>query len=79
MKEEEEEKSNKTVEVFSGSVWEAEVIKGLLNSHEIPCVIQDGILGAIAPYLDSETSVLVTEDRYEAAKTIIANRDKEKE
>ncbi|ERI84758.1 hypothetical protein HMPREF1981_02234 [Bacteroides pyogenes F0041] len=71
-----EEKYDKAVEVFRGSAWEAEVIKGLLQSHGIPCVIQDGRLGAIAPYIDPDISLLVTEEQYEAAKNLIESNKK---
>ena len=37
-----EEDYSKAIEVFSGSPWEAEIIKGLLESNYIRCVIKDG-------------------------------------
>ena len=37
-----EEDYSKAIEVFSGSPWEAEIIKGLLESNDIRCVIKDG-------------------------------------
>ena len=40
-----EEDYSKAIEVFSGSPWEAEIIKGLLESNDIRCVIKDGIMG----------------------------------
>ena len=33
-----EEDYSRSVEVFSGSPWEAEIIKGLLESNNIRCV-----------------------------------------
>ena len=44
-----EEDYSKAIEVFSGSPWEAEIIKGLLESNDIRCVIKDGIMGTLAP------------------------------
>ena len=38
-----EEDYSKAIEVFSGSPWEAEIIKGLLESNNIRCVIKDVI------------------------------------
>lgn len=78
MKEEEEDYS-KSVEVFSGSPWEAEIIKGLLESNEIRCAIKDGIMGALAPYIAPSVSVLVLEDQYEAATELIKNRSDEQD
>ena len=46
-----EEDYSKAIEVFSGSPWEAEIIKGLLESNNIRCVIKDGIMGTLAPYI----------------------------
>ena len=46
-----EEDYSKAIEVFSGSPWEAEIIKGLLESNDIRCVIKDGIMGTLAPYI----------------------------
>ena len=46
-----EEDYSKSIEVFSGSPWEAEIIKGLLESNDIRCVIKDGIMGTLAPYI----------------------------
>ena len=46
-----EEDYSKAIEVFSGSPWEAEIIKGLLESNNIRCVIKDGIMGTLASEL----------------------------
>lgn len=74
MKEEEEEDNTQSVEVFSGSPWEAEIIKGLLESNGILSVIKDGIMGTLAPYIAPSVSVMVMEDQYEAAKELIKCR-----
>ena len=59
---------SKSIEVFSGSPWEAEIIKGLLESNDIRCVVKDGIMGTLAPYIAPAVSILVTEEEYEAVK-----------
>lgn len=69
-----EEDYSKSVEVFSGSPWEAEIIKGLLETSGIRCVVKDGILGTLAPYIAPAVSILVLEDDYEAANAIIRAR-----
>lgn len=66
------------VEVFSGSPWECELIKGLLESNGIIAGLKDGILGTVAPYISPEVTVFVNEDDYEAATTIIKERDNKK-
>lgn len=66
---------SKSIEVFSGSPWEAEIIKGLLESNDIRCVVKDGIMGTLAPYIAPAVSILVREEEYEAATELIRARD----
>ena len=41
----------KLVEVYAGSMWQAEVIKGLLDANAIPCAVIDESIGAVtSPY-----------------------------
>ena len=65
------------VEVFTGSPWEAELTKGLLESNGIASVVKDGIMGTLAPYISPEVSIMVNESDYEAAVEVIKSRDKE--
>ncbi|MCD8031287.1 MAG: DUF2007 domain-containing protein [Bacteroides sp.] len=64
------------VEVFAGSPWEAELIKGLLESQGIQAVLKDGILGTLTPYISPEVAVLVNQENYESAIELIRNRDR---
>ena len=64
------------VEVFTGSPWEAEITKGLLESNGIEAVLKDGIMGVIAPYISPEVAVLVNESDYQSATEIIKNNSK---
>ena len=73
----EENKSGRIVEVFNGSRWEAELVKGLLESNDIMAEVKDGLISTIAPYLSPTVSVMVNEDQYEQAMEIIRDRDKE--
>ncbi len=57
-------------EIFSGNLWEAEIIKGLLQSENIPCMVRDETLGAVtSPYLTigGQVKVLVNDEDYQAA------------
>ena len=38
------------VEVFSGATFEAEVVKGLLESHAVPCIIEDHTMSALTSH-----------------------------
>ena len=73
-----EDDKSYTVEIFTGSRWEAEVIKGLLESNNIAAMISDDFMGVISPY-GSDVSVMVNEDQYEPAMEIIRYRDNDKE
>ena len=69
------------VEVFGGTPWEAEVVKGLLESNNIPAMLKDETMGSItAPYagLGGEMKVLVNEADYGAALQLIDQKDKDK-
>ena len=76
-----EDKDTRVVEVFTGSPWEAEFIKGLLESNGIESILKDGGgLAALAPYyIGQEIAVLVNEDDYENAMEIGRNREKANE
>lgn len=74
------ENKDRFVEVFSGSPWEAELIKGLLESNNIESVLRDGDMAAIAPYYSGqEVAILVTEKHYESAMELIREREKVRE
>lgn len=47
----EQEHNIQPVEIFSGSLWEAEVIQGLLSSEGIETFVQDDHTGTIAPWV----------------------------
>lgn len=66
------------VEVFTGSPWEAELTKGLLESSGIESIVKDGIMGTLAPYISPEVSIMVNESDYQAATEIIKEREKTK-
>ena len=65
------------VEVFRGSLWEAELVKGLLTSAGVEAMIKDETLSAIAsPYSNTEGGVLVMVNKVEEvyAKKVVAER-----
>lgn len=70
---------SRTVEVFKGSPWEAELVKGLLENNGIATIIKDGLMSTIAPYIAPDATILVSEERYEDAMEIIRERDKGKD
>jgi len=69
------------VEVFFGSPWEAELVKGLLESAGIPAALKNYNMGYMAITMLTEVStgggvsVLVSAENYDIASEIIANRE----
>lgn len=64
-------------EVFEGSLWEAELIKGLLQTEDVDCMLRDETLGAVtSPYLTSggNVKILVNDEDYQRANRIVAAR-----
>lgn len=72
-----EEKDTCLVEVFAGSPWEAELVKGLLESSGIESVLKDGDLSPIIP--SNSVTVEVNENDYENAMEVVRAREKEGE
>ncbi len=66
------------VQVFAGTLWQAELIKGLLDSNNIPCDIKDNTIGAVTSSyagLDGDVVIIVNkEDEERAIETIKENR-----
>lgn len=68
------------VEVFTGDLWEAEVIKGLLESENIISMIKDETLGVITGYYANTgkgVKILVNEEDEQRAKSVIEDNKKE--
>ena len=75
-----DENNEKLVTVFTGTVWQAEIIKGLLDTNEIPCAIMDETIGAItSSYAGFGKGVLVVvnEEDKEKALEIIKEQQKQ--
>ncbi|HIZ01321.1 MAG TPA: DUF2007 domain-containing protein [Candidatus Bacteroides merdipullorum] len=71
----EAEDKSKLVEVFKGSLWEAELVKGLLKDRGILSTIKDGLVVNVAlPETAIDVQVLVNEVDFEAAMDIVRER-----
>jgi hypothetical protein len=71
--------NSRTVEVYKSSPWEAELVKGLLEANGIACVLKDGLMSTIAPYIAPDLTILVKDADYEKAMEIIRSRDAAKD
>lgn len=72
-----EEDKSKLVEVFSGSLWQADFVVSLLGNNEIEAVTKDGmVVNVTLPATAVEVSVLVNEKDYEAAMEVVREYEK---
>ena len=70
------EDKSKLIEVFKGSLWEAELVKGLLEANGVKSATKDGVNIAL-PETAIDVAVLVNEEDYEAAMQVMRERDRE--
>lgn len=71
----EAEDKSKLVEVFKGSLWECELVKGLLNDRGIEATVKDGLVVNLAlPATAISVKVLVNEADFEPAMEVIRER-----
>ena len=71
-----EEDKSKLVEVFHGSLWEAELVKGLLKDRGVEAAIQNGLLvNNTLPESAMTVVVVVNEADFEAAMEVIRERE----
>jgi hypothetical protein len=67
------------VTVFTGTVWQAELIRGVLETNNIPCAIMDETIGAItSSYSGMGKGVLVVvneEDKEKALEVIGSSQE----
>ena len=71
----EKESQHKLVKVFSGNLWQAQIIQGLLESNHIASILENDTLSAVtSPYatLGGEVWVLVHMRDREAAINLIS-------
>ena len=64
---------DKIIEVFSGTLWESEMITTLLKEEGIESFLKNSVLNTYAydPAFSQEVKVLITESDFERAKRII--------
>ncbi len=65
--------TEKTQEIFSGTLWEAEVLKNLLNDYGINCFLKHNTLTSYAldPIQANNIKIIVLEKDYDKAKEIV--------
>ncbi|MBO7290611.1 MAG: DUF2007 domain-containing protein [Bacteroidaceae bacterium] len=67
----------KLVQVFAGNVWQAQLVKGLLDANAVPCMIKDETVGAVisqyAPNIGDVCVIVAEKDEAQALKVIEEN------
>jgi len=69
------------VEVFSGTIWQAEMVKSLLENAEIETFLKDENTGTLAPWYTASggvgsVKVIVSNLDYDNAKIIVEEYEK---
>jgi hypothetical protein len=69
-------KEAEPIEVFSGTAWQAGMVKSLLENAEVEAFIKDGIMGTFNPWWTApggagSVKVFVSEMDYDLAKGIV--------
>jgi hypothetical protein len=64
------------VEIFSGTAWQAGMVKSLLENAEIDAFIKDGIMGTFNPWWTAPggagaVKVFVSKEDYTRAKEVV--------
>lgn len=66
------EDKSKLIEVFKGSLWEAEMVKSLLDNAAVESVLKDGmVVNVVLPATAVEVKVLVNESNFGAAMEVV--------
>lgn len=59
------------VEVYAGTLWQAEVVKGLLETNGIGCAVMDETIGAVtSPYSSTAGDYLVVVDERDKERAV---------
>ena len=75
-----EEDKSKLVVVFNGSLWEAELVKSLLENNGIESTLKDGmVVNIVLPETAVDVAVLVNEANYEAAMEVVRSYEKKED
>ena len=75
-----EEDKSKLIEVFKGSLWEAQLVKSLLGNNDIESTSKDGmVVNVVLPDTAIDVAVLVNEANYETAMEVVRAYEKKEE
>ena len=78
-----DKQKNEIIEIFSGTSWEAELVKIQLDNVGIIAFIKDGFMGTLYPWYTApggvgSVKVTINSDDYERAKLIVEEYERNK-
>ena len=65
---------HRLIKIFGGNLWQAQLIQGLLEANNIPCMLRNETMSAVtSPYatLGGEVCVLIDEKDREMARAVL--------
>lgn len=67
--------NNSIIEIFSGTIWEAEMVKSLLENAEIRCFLKNNVLNTnwYDPIISEGVKVMISSSAYNISKKIVDN------
>lgn len=67
--------SDEVIELYSGNLWEAELLKSILEDQEIPCFLKNNVMSSYAykPGFSQEIKVMILQSYEEKAKAILSD------
>ena len=61
----------KLVEVYAGTLWQAQVVKGLLDANSIECAVIDATIGAVtSSYSPTAGDAVVVVDEKDCVRAL---------
>ena len=61
----------KLVEVYAGTLWQAQVVKGLLDANSIECAVIDATIGAVtSSYSPTADDAVVVVDEKDCVRAL---------
>ncbi len=67
-------RQNHLIKIFGGNLWQAQLVQGLLEDNDIPCVLRNETMSAVtSPYatLGGEVWVMIDERNREMAESVL--------
>lgn len=67
-------RQNRLMKIFSGNLWQAQLVQGLLEANNITCILRNETISAVtSPYttLGGDVIVLIDERDHDMAESVL--------